>query len=421
MSKTLYQSIFILLASFTLLISFISSYNYFFDQSILCPQGKIFNCQQVSGKESPYSYFAGIPVSTFGVILALMSLLYFVFPFLNPNQTNYLKIPFFFLLITSNLINLGLAILSIYIYTQSNQVCLLCILFYISIFFLFLNFYLFEFRQKNTLRQDIKFFFSSLKNQKPIQKELLIYSTISLFFYFLFFFLSENILISQEAIKIYNSQKNRQFYTEKQFEQFYEKPQVQMSVSKKLPTIGNPSAPIHIVVFHDLQCYYCQKSFHPAESIVNQYQPLVKLTYINYPIFGQTDKSALNSFQLAQYSLAAHHFKKFKPFVSELFNDLRSRNVYINTQRIQYIFNKIKVNAPFEKIKKIASSYEQQVSEELSQVQEFFVKSRIPSQGTPTFVVNGRVVGKGFNKELLIEILKKEIFNIASQNITSKK
>ncbi|MDH4127544.1 MAG: hypothetical protein OEV44_02235 [Spirochaetota bacterium] len=393
------------------------SYSYFTGTSgIACSSAS--GCASVSGKNAAYSSFLGVPLALWGLGFQLMAILYFLFPTMNPNGVNYLRVPFFILLVIASLIDFVLLMLMIFVI---KAFCIECFIIHLSTFTLLFLIFWFELRKR--VLNEIKDFFKSIIKNDNYLKELTVYSVISILIFSVLFFFANNrslannktvshqseskILEAPKQIEInnfelgllknieseedkkdilsfYKKDSDNKFYKLKNnlskeeklrlsdilkaaknlhlnryFEVFYknfDKRFAQNINTDKVPFEGDKNSPLHFVIFHDFQCHHCQKAYFYFKKIVKKYNHLIRVSYFNYPLFQNTSKSQLTTFQLIQYSLVAHEFSKYFDFMELIFKNFENGN-YIDKKKIQEIFKSLKINISFDEIEKKAIQY----------------------------------------------------------------
>ncbi|GMT48839.1 MAG: hypothetical protein IEMM0008_0378 [bacterium] len=422
-SKFYYFLVFILLVS-GLTFSAINSYNYFNPKgSIGCTAGGVFDCSKISGPNSKVlpeslSHPLGIHLSIWGFGFYLIAVLYFLFPSMNPKGQNYLKIPFFSLLVLVNLGVLSLVSVLIYTFIKEGGTCPICILFHITTLTLFIVFYFHEFKGKNVLREFGQYF-KSLKSDLLYQKELSIYAVLSmLMFSLLFFFSSHQKLVAQDknSINIFQpaSKKDQKFYAEAM--NVYKKRPVVSIPTENFPTKGDSKSPIHLVIFHDIQCPHCRHSYPFIKNMVNQYPGLIKATYIDFPFLpSRSGVSQFNSIQLTGFAKVAYEHKKYFRFMESLYELYRKR-IYVDKNQLKRIFKSIDIDMSFSEIEQKTQEMNRKIQKQDVITTQFFITSKIDKRdiSTPAFFLNGQLLIMGFGEQvkgLLKTAVRETIFD----------
>ncbi|HEO65511.1 MAG TPA: hypothetical protein ENI73_06520 [Spirochaetes bacterium] len=423
-SKFYYLLVFILLMS-GLTFSTILSYNYFNpNQSIGCTAGGALDCSKISGPDSKVlprslSHPLGIHLSFWGLGFYLIAVLYFLFPSMNPKGEDYLKIPFFSLLILVSLGVLSLVSVLIYTFIKEGGTCPICIFFHINTLALLIVFYFHEFKGKNLLGEYGQYF-KSLKSDLLYQKELAIYAVLSmLMFSLLFFFSSHQSQKAFNGINVFQSgsKKEQALYSEAM--DVYKKQPVVSIPTENFPTKGDPNSPFHLVIIHDIQCPHCQHSYPFIKDLVNQYPGLVKATYIDFPFLGsRSGVSQFNSIQLTGFAKVAHENKKYFKFTESLY-ELYKKRIYVDKEQLKRIFKSINIDMPFSEIERRAQGMQLSIEKQIRMTEKLFMMNKVNQPSTPAFFLNGQLLIMGFGEQvkgLLKTAVREIIFDCLRKN-----
>ncbi len=419
------KNIYIILVSFFVLLGIIFSviltYNYFMQSltgntpiELFCSKGGYFDCHKVSS--SKFSSLFGVPVALWGIGFYIITILYFLLPTLNDDNpktvNNFLTIPYFLILIIANLADLVLFYISIFVI---GAFCSQCSLIYIANVGILIVFYLYEFREKGIIHQ-FKDYLSSFPKDNAYQKELATYFTMSLLILSLLFFFSNNRSLNASVKKLLTKSDPLKEYVEKAFQEYKTKSPQSIN-TLNTPSKGDKNAPMHIIVFHDLQCPHCQNSFYELEQIIKKYKPLVRLNYLDFPFLpSRTGVSQLTSFQLTVYAYFAHKSGKYMEFLDSLFQ-IYKKKIYVNKNEVYKIFKLIGINDTPENIEKQTAELIKEVLVNKKYYDEVFDKNHF--KGTPAILINGKPVS-GHIKKIITRILEHEIIEYAKTCKESK-
>lgn len=429
-----YQEIFLVLLILGLGISGILSYNYFSPEPIFCSSEGLFDCQSISGYASPYSKFI-MPWAFWGIGFYTLTLIYFFLSFSsskfslsktlskketsqpNPNSEDVLQLPFFLLLVLSNLVNVFLLGLSLYLYTKQGKLCIWCFAFYTVTFLLLIWFYRNHFKEKSSLKKAWNSFIQSKEEKKEERKKgFSLFVLVGLCIFTLLFLFSRYKNLDLEfqyyikSVDLYEQEIQKKI-------QSYESRIVVPIPLDSAPFTGEKDAPIHLVVYHDLQCGSCILSHPHVEKLAEEYAPLLRISYLNFP---HLDRSLgdWNSLELSLYSLVAHEKGQYSPFIETLYSHFE-KGEYVGKEKLLEIFKKIGISSSYEEISKQAEKHLQEVNSQIQNLRTIFKTNDYSEIGTPAFVLNGKLVGTGLNLRVLKKLIENQMIQFAKGSINS--
>jgi len=143
------------------------------------------------------------------------------------------------------------------------------------------------------------------------------------------------------------------------------------------PTIGQRSAPITILMFIDFQCPFCQASFPVLKEVIDTYDSAIHIVFKHYPITSIHP----DAFRAAQASMCAYAQGRFWEFHDTVFSvralDESSLYTYAEISGTNLL--------TFERCMQ-SNTYDQMINQDLED------GLTIGIRGTPTYLVNGRVI-----------------------------
>ena len=169
---------------------------------------------------------------------------------------------------------------------------------------------------------------------------------------------------------------------------------VEVAINSDDPVKGNPEAKVTIVEFSDFQCPACGAAEPSVRKILEEYQDQIRLVYKDFPLsFHENAEPA------ALAALCAKEQGKFWEYHDLLFENQESltsadlkkyaTDLGLKTQEFSSCFD--------------SKKYKDQVSEDKNEA------TRLSVGGTPTFFVNGRLVGWNSQTEGWFNALKRSI------------
>jgi len=145
------------------------------------------------------------------------------------------------------------------------------------------------------------------------------------------------------------------------------------------PYLGNPDAPVTLVIFSDFQCPFCAKLVPVIEKVAQEYPEKVKIVFINFPL-----RSHRFATLAALSSLAAQKQGRFWEFHDRLFalqHELDQNKIVEIAQELGLDMKRFTEDIGGESTKA-------QLASDISNGQKAGVR------GTPTVFVNGRPAEK---------------------------
>ncbi len=393
----LYYLLSIILTLLGLAVTILLTFSYYAKTETLldafCSIDSFFDCSKM--KKGQFSAFLGIPVSLWGLQFYLMVSFYLVYSLIKSKykKKNLLIIPFFWLLIFAVAIDLLLLFISLFFI---NGLCTNCLFVYIDNIAILITFYLYQLKNRNILT-DTKNFSSSLLNKKIVRHEFIMligFSFINLILIYLFGFTTSHqtkLIEKKSNIQIANAVKT-----------FYNKP-IQKINLPKAQNHDHKSRPVHVVIFHDLQCPHCQQSFYDLRKLQQKYPSQLRLSYLNFAFIQKTTKSDIPSFKLAQYSLVANDANKYADFLDTLFQKFE-RKEYIHQKKIYEIFNKIGIQLTPDQLDKRCQEKKSVIAKQKTMANEMNINR------TPSIFINGRRL-RQHNKHIIEKIIELELSN----------
>jgi len=361
----------------------------------MCQASGVFDCKSVNS--SSYSEILGIPLASLGLLYYLFIITTTVIKRVNQNLSDrFLSLNLFFS---------ALAVISILplLYTSSfllKTFCLFCIFTWICNIAIFILLW-FSFReQRIDFKKNLFSFFSFYKESNTI---LLLLSTS---FLFVSLILGGRYLNTEkkayQAEKVTNAKDDLivKFYTAKP---------VEIDL-KNIPVYaGNPEAKISIVEYMNFNCGACRRSFAHTSNLIKKYGDKIKLYIKHFPLDGKCNpivkrkKSGLSCMaSILAISLGAH--PGYKKFVQSLIS-LKGALTFDSLQQAIMSMGEKNID-----IKNILTNNKKASSQLASQVQEAI---DLKVDGTPTFIINGKVLPSGLPPtHLLDQIIKMEIDRI---------
>ena len=169
-------------------------------------------------------------------------------------------------------------------------------------------------------------------------------------------------------------------------------PVVQIAINGA-PTLGNPMAPVSVVVFDDFECPYCAKAVPLLKEALQTFPDQVKLVFKNFPLSMHKHARAA-----AVAGLAAERQGKFWPLHDLLFENYNQ----LNPQKIQQLAEQAGLDmARFDR-DRIDPKLVQQINLEMQEGQKIGVR------GTLSIFVNGRRLAQR-SKEGIDQLIQAEL------------
>lgn len=164
-----------------------------------------------------------------------------------------------------------------------------------------------------------------------------------------------------------------------------------INVSPEGPAIGATQASVIITEFSDFQCPYCRESFKINKQILQAYGDNVKLIFKHLPLHSR-------SFPAARASFCANEQKRFWEYHDALFatEDMSDEGLSKTAEKLD--LNMPKFNACL-----TSETSRQAVLKDLQEAK------RLGIDGTPTFIVNGKMFRGAIGLEDFKQIIENEL------------
>lgn len=156
------------------------------------------------------------------------------------------------------------------------------------------------------------------------------------------------------------------------------------------PTAGNPNGEVSIAVFFDYQCGYCKKSLPALKELLSK-DPSVRIVYKELPILGPESQMA------ARAALAANRQGKYTAF-----HDSLIASGEINEVVIERIATQLGLN--YSTLQK--DMHDQKIKESLER--NYSLATSLEINGTPAYVVGGKIIPGAIDVESLAKIVSNE-------------
>lgn len=354
--------------------------------------------------QSKYSSIFGIPVAAFGIMyFMLLTLLILVADYA---QNEYYKI-LCGMGLPLNIIGLAVDIILAILMIKIGQLCKLCAATYIINLAIFIVLILFI--KNNFSLDEIK---KSLKTflipENSEGKVILSLSIILVFCLGAVVLAGSNIIKSKSALA--KSQDADKFISN-----FYNQEEEKIKLPESNMIIGNSNAKVKIHIFNDFLCSACRKLYEIEKNIISKYKGKIKITYYHYPL----DKSCNNDMEetiypsscLASKSMyAAAKGNFFEEYLNIHFANYKNYKDGFDIEHITKNLNqteaqsKIKPEAieKFNSIIKTSGSFDQILK-------HIETAKKLKIEATPTIIISGRKLVGVPTKELLENIIEKEL------------
>jgi protein-disulfide isomerase len=164
------------------------------------------------------------------------------------------------------------------------------------------------------------------------------------------------------------------------------------------PIKGPKNAPITLVEFADFQCPACNQARSAfINPLMKRYPGKIRLVFKNFPLVNAHEYAM----SAAKAGWAATQQGKFYEFYEALYD----RQKDLNEKTIVEVARAIKLDETRFNRDRQSSQADEQIKKDMEQ------GKNINLQGTPTFVLNGLVLGSGTPLEVIdviVEVLKKD-------------
>ncbi len=371
-----------------LILTLLLTQNYYSElnpsENIACFRTDNGACSDIGQK--PFSALWTIPVSVFGFFYYLLNLLFFIKSLISSNKRTYNTI---LMLLSACSVITSVFFGSVMIHYKFF--CELCFTTYILNLLLFIYYiYLCKFSSDkipDMLKNLYKNMVDSKETFADVSFLIFLSSAISIT-------LNYAIKYKQEYTYIYI---NRNIIEE--VETYYQQDILPLNLPESLIKIGNPDAPIHIILFTDYFCSSCYTYHLIEKKILSSFKD--KIYYEVYIIASLEDErsflAAKAGYAAAQLgygeSFTNHHYTNYKQFLN---------NYDLNTALAFYKTDEEKKNA--EKI--ILSDI---ASQQVTMYTEAASSNNI--EGTPTLFINRRKILGVPSEKLIKNIILNELKN----------
>jgi len=176
-------------------------------------------------------------------------------------------------------------------------------------------------------------------------------------------------------------------------------PRVDVSMEDNAGSVGPSNAPITIVEFSDYQCPFCQRAEGSVKEVQKKYGDKVRLVYMDFPLPMHN-----NALKAAQAARCAGDQGKYWEYHDALFAD-------------QSKLDKAGLKATADKLKLDGKKFDECTAGDLhlDQIKKSQQEgSAAGIDGTPTFVINGRLMSGAQPASEMESVINEEL---ASQNV----
>lgn len=157
------------------------------------------------------------------------------------------------------------------------------------------------------------------------------------------------------------------------------------------PVSGNPDGDVTLIEFFDYNCSFCKRVFSSVQEIESN-DPNLRVVWKDYPILASRAATSLTA---AKVAMAANRQGKYMEVHNAL---MGSRSLGSDEQIFQLIEG---FGLDMDKLKEDMNSAE--IKAYLAETLQ--LGDALKFQGTPTFVVNGAVIGGAVPKEFIIAVI----------------
>jgi protein-disulfide isomerase len=176
-------------------------------------------------------------------------------------------------------------------------------------------------------------------------------------------------------------------------------PRVEVSTADSAGSMGPGNAPVTIVEFSDYQCPFCKRAEDSVKEVVKKYGDKVRLVYMDFPL-----PMHPNALRAAQAARCAGDQGKYWQFHDALFDD-------------QSKLDAAGLKATAEHLKLDTKKFDECTAhdlhvDEIKKSQE--EGSQVGVDGTPTFVINGRMLNGAVPASEMESVIDEEL---AQQNV----
>jgi protein-disulfide isomerase len=161
------------------------------------------------------------------------------------------------------------------------------------------------------------------------------------------------------------------------------------------PPLGNPQANITIIEFSDFQCPACAMGEPVIESLLQEYDGKIAVYYRNYPLISIHENAFIAS-QAAQAANEQGRFWEYHDLLFENQNNLDKESLQGYAEQLG--LNMTEFNRAFD------GKFDSQINQDIADA------DKIGIRGTPSFYINGKVVG-GANEEKIKQYIEEALNN----------
>jgi len=174
---------------------------------------------------------------------------------------------------------------------------------------------------------------------------------------------------------------------------------------------GNPNGKIQVIEYSDFQCPYCKKGSDIIEKIFQKYKDNMQITFVHFPLTS-IHPYALPSAKAAE---AAGYQGKFWEMHDLLFANQKNlttsdietyaKKIGLDMDRFNKFLNNKNINAKIEKqMKEIEGKEFDEIA--LDEKGNVVSKGKAKIEGTPAFLVNGKLVVGAYPEEAFDKIIQ---------------
>lgn len=192
---------------------------------------------------------------------------------------------------------------------------------------------------------------------------------------------------------------------------FEAKPDLNLDLSGSA-IAGNPEAPIVIVKYADFNCGHCMHTSHLLNTMIQEFDGLVKVVYMNFPLDGncnrlvQGQRPGASSCIAATAALCADRQGKFKTVYDSLYKDTEN-GVMHSPSTVLNLAAKASLNMNEFKSCMGSGVTTAQLEKEVNQAEKLNIQS------TPSLFINDKALDPGSPDEDYLRALLKYLVNKA--------
>lgn len=177
------------------------------------------------------------------------------------------------------------------------------------------------------------------------------------------------------------------------FQSFEAQPIIDVDTSGAA-SIGKSNAPITIIKFADYNCGHCMNTSHILDQILREFDGMVKVVYMNFPLDGNCNplvgrnQPGASSCIAASAAICANYQNKFSEMHHALFKD-NENGTFHSTATVLNHAEKYGLNMQNFKSCMSSDKVRNQIQKEVEEA------GKLKIQSTPTLMVNGRLLTPG--------------------------